>query len=182
MALIGGGIGITPIRSLLEEMDGDLVLVYRVLSEDDVILGDELRGLAADKGAALHVVAGDHRTPEGRGLLTAAHLLSLVPDLAEREVYVCGPPAMADATRKQRPEGSCPVPLRPHRALRALTETGEPDETEAHGSTGGGDPRRSHRERRRRDRHGVGDAEEDRRHEEGRPGRPSRPTAGAPSR
>ena len=33
VALIGGGIGITPIRSLLEEMDGDLVVVYRVLRE-----------------------------------------------------------------------------------------------------------------------------------------------------
>jgi ferredoxin-NADP reductase len=33
-------------------------------------------------------------------LLTPAHLQELVPDLAEREVYVCGPPAMADAARK----------------------------------------------------------------------------------
>jgi predicted ferric reductase len=76
VALIGGGIGITPIRSLLEEMDGDLVVVYRVLSEDDVILGDELGELAERKSAALHVVAGDHRIAAGRELLTPAHLLS----------------------------------------------------------------------------------------------------------
>jgi predicted ferric reductase len=103
VALIGGGVGITPIRSLLEEMDGDITVVYRVLSEDDVILGDELRDLAASKGAVLHLVAGDHRTPEGRRLLAPEHLRALVPDLAEREVYVCGPPAMADvATRSVR--------------------------------------------------------------------------------
>ena len=100
MALIGGGIGITPIRSLLEEMDGDLAVVYRVINDDDVIFADELRDLAARKGAAVHVVVGDHLSPEGRELLSPTHLRELVPDIAEREVYVCGPPAMADATRK----------------------------------------------------------------------------------
>ena len=48
----------------------------------------------------MHIVAGDHRSDEGSGLLSPAHLRELVPDIAEREVYVCGPPAMADAARK----------------------------------------------------------------------------------
>jgi predicted ferric reductase len=99
VALIGGGVGIPPVRALLEEMDGDIAVVYRVISDDDVIFGDELQELAERKGAALHVVAGDHRSDEGRGLLSAAHLQELVPDIAERDVYVCGPPAMADAVR-----------------------------------------------------------------------------------
>ena len=73
-----------------------------------MIFGNELGALAELKQAPLHVVAGDHRTAEGRRLLTPEHLLSLVPDLAEREVYVCGPPAMADATRRSVREARVP--------------------------------------------------------------------------
>jgi predicted ferric reductase len=100
VALIGGGIGITPVRSLLEEMDGDLVVVYRVVDDADVIFGDELRELAERKSAVVHIVVGDHAAPAGSQLLSPTHLQELVPDIAEREVYVCGPPAMADATRR----------------------------------------------------------------------------------
>jgi ferredoxin-NADP reductase len=48
------------------------------------------------RGAELHYVIGDHREGE---LLSPAHLQRLVPDIADRDVYVCGPPAMTDATR-----------------------------------------------------------------------------------
>jgi predicted ferric reductase len=88
--LIGGGIGITPIRALLDELRGDVVVLYRVLSEDEAIFRDELPNAV--------VVAGDHATAEGSRLLSPEHLRELVPDIADRDVYVCGPPAMADAT------------------------------------------------------------------------------------
>ena len=100
VALIAGGVGIAPIRALLEEMPGapgDIAVVYRALSDDDVILREELEELAGRRGAELHYVLGDHR--EARELLSAEHLLALVPDLAERDVYLCGPPGMTDATR-----------------------------------------------------------------------------------
>jgi predicted ferric reductase len=93
--LVGGGIGITPIRALLDEMPGDVVAVHRVLTDDDAIFRDELAG-----DPRVHVVAGDHATTEGARLLAPDHLRELVPDLAEREVYVCGPPAMADAVAR----------------------------------------------------------------------------------
>ncbi len=88
--LVAGGIGITPVRALVETMDGDVVVIHRVVTEGEAVFRDELDVL----GATVHYVVGDHRTPEGRRLLSRQHLLDLVPDLAERDVYVCGPPAM----------------------------------------------------------------------------------------
>jgi predicted ferric reductase len=99
VALIAGGVGITPIRALLEDMPGepgDIAVVYRALGADDVILRDELDELALRRGAELHYVLGDHSAGE---LLSPEHLLRLVPDIAARDVYVCGPPAMTEATR-----------------------------------------------------------------------------------
>ena len=89
----------TPIRALLETMRGDLVVLYRVVEAADAIFRDELEHLAARAGATMHVIVGDHTTPEGRGLLAPDHLRQLVPDLAEREVFVCGPPAMTKVIR-----------------------------------------------------------------------------------
>jgi len=106
--LIAGGVGITPIRALLEDMPGgpgDIAVVYRALREDDVILRAELEELARRRSVALHYVIGDHRSGE---LLSAAHLLDLVPDIADRDVYVCGPPAMTEATRASLVDSGVP--------------------------------------------------------------------------
>jgi ferredoxin-NADP reductase len=70
------------------------VVVHRVLSESDVVFRDELAELVSRRGLTVHYVVGDHAAREGHGLLTTAHLRELVPDIAERDVYVCGPPGM----------------------------------------------------------------------------------------
>ncbi len=108
VALIAGGIGITPIRALLEEMAGDLVIIYRVARAEEVVFRDELDTLAAARGARMHYVIGDHRVAGNAHLLSAAHLRGLVPDLAERDVYVCGPPAMMEVI--ERTVQACGVP------------------------------------------------------------------------
>ena len=52
-------------------------------------------GAPARRGGALR-----DRRPRGRAtLLSPERLLALVPDIAARDVYVCGPPAMTEATR-----------------------------------------------------------------------------------
>jgi predicted ferric reductase len=103
VALIAGGIGITPLRALYEELDagpGDLALIYRVVGDEDLIFRDELERLAAARGSALFFAVGDHRAPESAALLSPEHLLSLIPDLADRDVYLCGPVGMMKAVRQ----------------------------------------------------------------------------------
>ncbi|MFJ7045006.1 ferric reductase-like transmembrane domain-containing protein [Streptomyces sp. NPDC101112] len=94
--LIAGGVGITPVRALLEEEAADdVVVLYRVRSEEDAVLGDEVRTLVDGLGGRLHLLAG--RTGEGAPPFAPENLRALVPDVAERDVYVCGPPAMTTA-------------------------------------------------------------------------------------
>ncbi|MFJ9902324.1 ferric reductase-like transmembrane domain-containing protein [Streptomyces sp. NPDC101152] len=91
--LIAGGVGVTPIRAILEDIEGHAVVIYRVASERDAVLYDELRDLAAAKGAELHLVTG----PPVPDRLAPRELARLVPDIGDRDVFLCGPPPMMNA-------------------------------------------------------------------------------------
>ena len=93
--LIAGGVGITPIRALLEESTGGAVVLYRVRTEADAVLLPELQALARHRGARLHLLSG--RTEAGSQPFDPRNLLALVPDITDRDVFVCGPPAMTTA-------------------------------------------------------------------------------------
>ena len=107
VALIGAGVGIAPLRSLAEGLDygpGEAALVYRYTGSP--LFGAELRALAVERG--LHVVLQPgHRRAAGSWLGDVqsplddvAVLTSMLPDVAERDVYVCGPdPWVADVRR-----------------------------------------------------------------------------------
>ena len=102
VVLIAGGIGITPLRTLFEELSesADVTLIYRVISRSDIIFEEELREVERRSGATLHLLIGDHRTRKGAALLGPENLAKLVPGIADRDVYICGPAAMMDATRQ----------------------------------------------------------------------------------
>lgn len=92
---VTGGSGITPVmgmlRAALPEL-ADVVLVHSAPTRGDVIFGAELRALAAQ--GRLRLI---ERHTDAAGMLTAAQLAALVPDLTARETWACGPTGMLDA-------------------------------------------------------------------------------------
>jgi predicted ferric reductase len=96
--LVAGGIGITPLRALLEALPakpGDLTLLYRVRTVPEIIFRTELDALAQRRGARVQYLVGPRGSEIGDPL-DAMALARLVPDIAERDVFVCGPVAMME--------------------------------------------------------------------------------------
>ncbi|MFF4540489.1 ferric reductase-like transmembrane domain-containing protein [Streptomyces aureus] len=91
--LIAGGVGITPLRALFETLPGRVTLLYRARSAEDLALAGELEDIARWRGArVLYALNG---ADGSRPRITAESLRRAVPDVAEHDVYLCGPPAMA---------------------------------------------------------------------------------------
>jgi predicted ferric reductase len=95
--LVAGGIGVTPLRALLEELPGDageITLLYRARRWSEVIFRAELDALAGLRGANVLYLVGraGHEVPTDP--LGPAWLRRYVPDVVDRDVYVCGPVSM----------------------------------------------------------------------------------------
>lgn len=87
--LVGAGVGVTPLRALLEDLPAhvDVEVVLRASSEEDLVLEHEVAELVARRGGRLHRLVG----PRAVVQLDRAALRDLVPDIAERDLYICGP-------------------------------------------------------------------------------------------
>jgi predicted ferric reductase len=101
--LIAGGVGITPLRPLLETLPaapGDLTLIYRVSSMRDVVFRHELEQLAARRQARVWFVAGT-RDELDVNPLSGGELTKRVPGLIDHDVYLCGPPGLTSAVTRE---------------------------------------------------------------------------------
>jgi predicted ferric reductase len=107
VAMFACGIGITPLRALLEELEyrpGEAVLVYRARSEADLVFRDELEQLARRRGITVHYVLGPRMRKRSSWLPESARSWSdvdamwdFVPGIPQYDVYVCGPDRWMDA-------------------------------------------------------------------------------------
>ncbi|MGH3354483.1 MAG: ferredoxin reductase, partial [Nocardioidaceae bacterium] len=120
---VTGGSGITPVMGMLRaglDRLEDVVLVHSESSAEDVIFGDELRALA--EAGRLRLVE-QHTDDHGR--LDVTTLLSLVPDLTERETWACGPAGLLDAIEGKWATLGRGDRLHTERFRTALPEPGE---------------------------------------------------------
>lgn len=121
IAFLTGGIGITPIRSMLRYLsdtagagrvdEQELVLFYGCMTEDGVIYGDELDELVRKVPGLRMVLVITNPTESWqgyRGFITADVVRAELPEPSEWTCYVVGPPPMIGAM--QRVLGELGVP------------------------------------------------------------------------
>jgi stearoyl-CoA 9-desaturase NADPH oxidoreductase len=95
---VTAGSGITPVMGILRnhpeltDSRHDTVLVHSAPTAEDVVFGPELRRMAAEGRIRL---VEQHTDVDG--MLDAAAVAGLVPDLAERATWACGPVGMLEA-------------------------------------------------------------------------------------
>ena len=101
--LIAGGIGITPLRALYENLDrrpGEVALLYRTRSQEEAVFLDDLTRISRKRGFDLFV---SYSRPMGRSVggdpFLPARLLEVVPDIVRRDVFVCGSAGVVAAAR-----------------------------------------------------------------------------------
>ena len=106
--LVAGGIGITPLRALLEVLParrGDLALLYRAGNKDDLVFKQELTKIGDARGARIDFITGSRdKYAFSDDPLSAGGLQAAYPDILERDVYLCGSPRMMERVEKSLQE------------------------------------------------------------------------------
>jgi predicted ferric reductase len=89
--LVAAGIGVTAVRSLLEDLPRGAkpVVILRAAKREDLALRTEISDLAQRRGGRLHELTGSR----AQTVIDERSLPRIVPDLRDRDVYVCGPEA-----------------------------------------------------------------------------------------
>ncbi len=119
MLFLAAGSGVTPLMSMLRWISDvsapvDLIVLNSVRSPEDVIFGRELESIAArHPNIAITVTTTDSRACSNgwigmAGRLNAKWLDAAVPDLLEREVFLCGPTPFSAAMTQQLAELGLP--------------------------------------------------------------------------
>ena len=105
IAMLSGGIGITPLRSICKyctdlHLKTNIVLLYGCRSEKDIAFRGELEDMQ-DENENLRVIFTVDEPPAGWtgyvGKIDAPMIEGSIPDYMSRTFYTCGPPGMVDA-------------------------------------------------------------------------------------
>lgn len=99
LILIAGGVGIAPVRSLMEDFgpDAEPVVIYRARSQSEIVHYQELVDLAETKRGRIIGVVGRTAQLTTGNPFDPGVMRRLVPDVADRVAVVCGSQPMINA-------------------------------------------------------------------------------------
>ena len=118
VVLMAAGIGIPPLRAMMESMaarPGDVSIIYRLRDQGDASLLEEVREIARRRGFHLYILEGK------RGIGTSwmnidehrrtdlERLRYMLPEIATSDVYICGPSAWTHAVVRTLREAGTPT-------------------------------------------------------------------------
>jgi predicted ferric reductase len=95
VTLIAAGVGITPIRAMLEDLPSsvNINVLIRATRAEDIVHADEMKSLVASRNGRYHEIVG----PRDEVNLDDATLEDLVPNIRHNDMFVCGPAGFTDA-------------------------------------------------------------------------------------
>jgi glycine betaine catabolism B len=111
LGFLSGGIGITPLRSMLryiadKSLDWDIVLLYGNSTYDEIAFREELEQITSTRPKIRieHILSGPDFPPDWKGkkgYINKDLISELVPDHKERLFYISGPPKMVISLEEQ---------------------------------------------------------------------------------
>jgi ferredoxin-NADP reductase len=108
VVLVGGGVGITPIRAIMEEFRQEVQMdvVFRASRAEDLVFRQELDYLAAQSEGAMriHYLVGSREQYP----MDAASLMKMIPLFADSDIYICGPAPLVESVRKAAQDAGIP--------------------------------------------------------------------------
>ena len=108
IALLGGGIGITPFMSICKNatdkgLNSKITLFYGCRTENDMAFKEELEELAQENKNLNLIYIINQPTEKWKGAIgniNAEMIKQLLPDYQENIFFTCGPPPMVEAMEK----------------------------------------------------------------------------------
>jgi ferredoxin-NADP reductase len=106
IVLIGGGVGITPLRAIMEEFPNNtqIDVLYRGSSESELVLRKELDEIAEKVGAKVHYLIGSRSVHT----MSYDYLKKLIPNFQDAEVFICGPESLVSAVKAAAKKAGIP--------------------------------------------------------------------------
>ncbi|CAB4574171.1 MAG: hypothetical protein F2557_04415 [Actinobacteria bacterium] len=107
IVLIGGGVGITPLRAIMEEFPNNtqIDILYRASNESELVLRKELDELSDRIGARVHYLVGSRQ----EHTMSYEYLKKFVPNFQDSEVFICGPEGLVSAVKEAAKKAGIPM-------------------------------------------------------------------------